>query len=304
MIQKFTMLLICATTLVASTKNTETIITPLPESPFETGHLPNGIAYSPNGKWLIVPCESDTFIYVYSVGSNGALQLIQKVPCLQSTGTAAYSPDGKYVSLTNLGRHIITTFSVALDGIITQVGSPINTNIFRPASIVYAPNGTFLAVQTEDYRNNIELFIVNQNGSLTSAQIFTKNGSDTISPRSLQFSPDSKYLAYSGSSGTVYVLTIDQQTGQVSNQRGFVAQGLASICSVAYSLNGNFLAAADNNNNNIALFTVHKIDGGLTLKETVAVIGKKAVKIQLPFRLTTNFLLMHMLKINKYSSIL
>ena len=31
---------------------------------------------------------------------------------------------------------------------------------------------------------------------------------------------------------------------------------------------------------------------------------KKAVKIQLPFRLTTNFLLMHMLKINKYSSIL
>ena len=94
-------------------------IAPVPGQPFATGESANGIAYSPNGKWLSNVSGShgqSSILSFFSVNCHGSLTQIETSPVsinnIAQPVSITYSPDSRFASVCGNGSSAIDIFSI------------------------------------------------------------------------------------------------------------------------------------------------------------------------------------------------
>jgi hypothetical protein len=150
------------------------MLTPVPGSPFAspaTGFVTGvEINCASNVLFAAQAVDSGTDIDVFSIGSNGALTLVQTSnnPTVgDNSNVALLSPNQQFLFVSNQTSNSITVFNVASNGTLSLVaGSPFsNPSGDNPQQLATNPAGTFL------YANNgngtVSVFSISSNGALT-----------------------------------------------------------------------------------------------------------------------------------------
>lgn len=122
------------------------------------GTSPQGIRFTPDGKFVIVANQGTNNVSVFSLDSTtGALTAVPGSPFTSGTQpdpvaiapplVAGTNRTGKFVFAGNTGGNSLSTYSIDSAGSLTPVGAPISlgTNA-QPSSIAVDPQGKFVFV--------------------------------------------------------------------------------------------------------------------------------------------------------------
>ena len=99
--------------------------------PVAGGEGPRHFVFSPNGKIAYMNTEMGNRIYVFKIGENGALELLQTISTLdpddraegkKQTSVSAMTGDGRYLLIGNRGQNNIAVFEVGADGLLRNHG--------------------------------------------------------------------------------------------------------------------------------------------------------------------------------------
>jgi len=109
------------------------VLTQLAGSPFPAGNQPNGIAMTPNDKFVYVANYGDGTISGYSAGGGGALDALSGSPFEDGSGTSpsalAIDAAGEHLFVANSGSLNIAVYDIGKKGSLTPVsGSPFSLN--------------------------------------------------------------------------------------------------------------------------------------------------------------------------------
>jgi DNA-binding beta-propeller fold protein YncE len=236
----------------------------VPGSPFLSGSTKDsgtfGIAYRPNGKFVVVSNYYAGKVASLAIGKD-KLTLIGQVATGADPQGVAFSPNGNFVAVVNYGAGTVSMLHVGTTGKLTKKGS-----VSLPAgeTAAFNPAGTLLAVC--DQSGNVTIFSVSTAGALTeTGAVSTGEG---ISP-DLAFSPSGAYLAVLnddsggtdpqatisvfsvGSGGTLTLVAAPTSTGPAYNGNSGSAPA-----GVAFSPSGALLAVSDAANNDVLRYSV------------------------------------------------
>ncbi len=171
-----------ANTVSGFSVSTSGALTPLTGSAFPTGGSGGGIytfaavnelALSPDGAFLFAANAGSKNVSVFSINkATGALTLVgSPVPtggndCDGISLAEAVTTSGQFLYAANTCSSNITVFSVASDGTLTAVGSPVSLPS-NPDGINVRPDGQFLAVALPFFPNKVAVFNIGPGGVLT-----------------------------------------------------------------------------------------------------------------------------------------
>ena len=120
-------------------------------SPYSLGFVPIAMAVDPsNDSFLYI--SSGTNIYGYSIGTGGALTILNSGTTLQAENCAqlAISPDGQWLFSLNSNDLTIEEYKIASTGLLSYVANYQITNSYSgaiaAAGIQVAPSGAYFAV--------------------------------------------------------------------------------------------------------------------------------------------------------------
>jgi outer membrane protein OmpA-like peptidoglycan-associated protein/WD40 repeat protein len=214
---------------------------------------PNTVAFNPSGDLIAVggwgTSNGDGSVQMFTVNSSGTTGTVSGSPFAtgnaagSQTTSVAFSPNGKFLATADDGDDTITVFSVASDGVLTQVtGSPFGTGSGAsdgPYSIAFSPSGDLLAVSFED-GSAVGVYSVSSAGALTQvgSPISTGTGSQ---PFNLAFSPMGNWLAVGDNSGGGVAIFTVGASGSLTEAPGspFAVDGYSSY--LAFSPDGGLL---------------------------------------------------------------
>jgi len=144
--------------------------TELADSPAPVLVSPDGIALTPDGKYIYVIENAADQVQGYAVGANGSLTSVAAMPT--STGNQPSSvqitPDGRflYVHNANIGGGGISGYSIAANGTLTELaGSPFTASQGFP--LVITANGTRLYTGGNGNPGPVEGFTIGASGALS-----------------------------------------------------------------------------------------------------------------------------------------
>lgn len=247
----------------------------------------DGIAVTPNGKFLYTADVAGSRVVAFSINANtGALTGIgpQGPPPGVGVGpdpfNLAVDPQGKFLFVAscgcsvpaNLGLGAIWAFSVNADGTLTTVpGSPFSLpaagSTPQPSDLVVSPDGTLLFVASYDdkvYVENINAV----SGALSSAgTVSLPTGS---APGSVRTSTDGKFV-YTADGGTDNLSMLSVGAGGALTDLGEVAVGGAPAVVLA-DPSGGFLYATSFDQNSVVVYSIGS-DGRLTQTTSVSTGG-------------------------------
>jgi lactonase family protein with 7-bladed beta-propeller len=213
---------------------------------------PWAMALSPNHDWIYTadsqccPEVSTPFAEVFSLNSaSGVLSPIAGSPFAAGTGAhnLAIHPSGKYVYYSSGTLPGMIGFSLGSDGAPTLLaGSPFYPDPVGDGGMAITPNGKFLFAVSAPALNNTQIYAFSID---TSTGALSLMGSTTASPamNSMQIAPAGDYL-YVGTTSTISVFALNQQTGQLITVSGSPFQAAKQLTSFALSPDGRFLYAA------------------------------------------------------------
>jgi 6-phosphogluconolactonase (cycloisomerase 2 family) len=232
----------------------------VPGSPFSSGSLKDsgtfGIAYTPNGKFVVVSNYYAGKVASLAVGQD-KLTLIGQVATGANPEGVAVSPNGNFAAAVNYGAGTVSMLKVSATGKLTKDGS-----VSLPGGEMAAFNsaGTLLAVSNQS--GDVTAFSVSAAGALTQAAAVSTGEGISFD---LAFSPGGGYLAVLntssggtdsqatisvfsvGSGGTLTLVAAPTQTGSSSDS---IPAG------VAFSPGGKLLAVSDAGNNDVLMYSV------------------------------------------------
>jgi uncharacterized repeat protein (TIGR01451 family) len=184
-----------------------------------------------------------------------ALAPVAGSPFTTGVGPAsvAFSPSGGLLAAANSTDGAVSVFSVAADGALTAVGTPVLTHARLPVSVAFSPSGGLLA--TANYgAGSVSVFSVAPGGALT--PVFTTltgtgHGSGAMS---VAFSPSGGLLATADNNfNTVSVFSV-AAGGALAPVAGSPFTTGVGPASVAFSPSGGLLAAANSSGNSVSMF--------------------------------------------------
>jgi len=123
-------------------------LTPLLNSPFDTGQAPEAILLHPSGKYLYVANSADDDISLFSIApSTGIITEVSRTPL----GTNALTPvlmamdaAGGYLYVANATSGSLSVLSFASDG---TLSAPTTTFLgIKPTGMALAPSGNFIFI--------------------------------------------------------------------------------------------------------------------------------------------------------------
>jgi len=208
------------------------------------------VAWSPRGFYLAVAYADR--IYILSPGQfRPVRQLraeISDVPI--NVSSLAFSPDGKYFAAGFEGGAILIWRTDTWAKVMGPWGRPLTLNCGMVPSIAFNRAGTVLA--SGDWDNNVNIWSTRNWRKLKSfsSSVLPEdmNGASTIERtivlqvRSIDFSPDGKYLATGGNDAVVRVWDTSTWKPVVS------LEGHEHwISSLTFSADGKYLASGDHN---------------------------------------------------------
>jgi 6-phosphogluconolactonase len=234
---------------------------------FSVGYVPVAMKVAPSNGYLYVAAAagngSTSGLYVYTIGSTGALSGGTELASSVSIGAMDVSPDGNYLytldtSGTFLTQYVlntstggystastITVSGIPLQGCLAQ-GSPAT----QPCSIQVSPSGTYLGVSlgsTGQGNAQTLIYPYTSNGGLSATVGAVPAPSSTVGDYSLAFDKnDYLYIARTGelsSYAPPYV-----STANPSNEYNFTSYGSGSIPrAVTLSPSYSYVYTADEN---------------------------------------------------------
>lgn len=209
--------------------------------------------FSPNGAYLAI-FSYNNGIYVYSVGSGGALTMVSGSPFSSVAGYGmAWSPSGNLLATVGNGPNGdgIAVYSVAPNGALSAVSGAFDSG--NPIAVAFSPDGSLLAVANQNAKT-VGLYSVGAGAALTHVADYSTGASSD--PYSVAFNPQT-------GSGTAQLALADFSDNAVDL---FAASGagltLESSTStgpgsgpryVAYSPDG-LVATADAGNGSVSVF--------------------------------------------------
>ena len=186
-------------------------------------------------------------------------------PFTTGTGPAsvAFSPSGGLLATANSTDGTVSVFSVAPDGALSAVGTPVPTDARLPVSVAFSPSGGLLATANHTSPGTVSVFSVAADGALT--PVGKPVPTPARYPVSVAFSPSGGLLATANqtSVGSVSVFSVD--TDGALKPVGTTPIGPGSNpTSVAFSPDGELLATANQTSpGTVSVFSV-AADGNLT----------------------------------------
>ena len=134
-------------------------LSPVPGSPFSNAYssgLPGGLAVDSSGQYVISPDPGAQNIMSYAFAGSGTLSPISSIPSQYSTSIVA-DPIAPILFAANQFNSTVSTFSIAANGTLTQLGSAISTAGQQPMALGIDPAGKFLFVLTQV---NLQVFTI------------------------------------------------------------------------------------------------------------------------------------------------
>ena len=183
-------------------------------------------------------------------------------PFMTGVGPAsvAFSPSGGLLATANSTDGTVSVFSVAPDGALTAVGTPVLTHARLPVSVAFSPSGGLLATANSG-AGSVSVFSVAPDGALTS--VGTTSTGLGSGPLSVAFSPSGGLLATANKNfNTVSVFSVAAGGALTPVAGSPFATGLGPA-SVAFSPSGGLLATANSTDGTVSVFSVAP-DGALT----------------------------------------
>ena len=183
-------------------------------------------------------------------------------PFMTGVGPAsvAFSPSGGLLATADATDGTVSVFSVAADGALTAVGTPVPTHARLPVSVAFSPSGGLLATANSG-AGSVSVFSVAADGALTPVGTTpTGVGSD---PMSVAFSPSGGLLAtanFNANKVSVFSVAAGGALNPVAGSPFMTGVGPASV---AFSPSGGLLATADPTDGTVSVFSV-AADGALT----------------------------------------
>ncbi len=226
-----------------------------------TGQGPEGVAWSPDGRFLVVVNSSSNTLQVYRLNASsvppipGSSESPTPVGGAVNTGSGsspqsvAWSPDGRFLAVANGGSSNNTqVYQFNGSSAPTPVGSAVQLGS-DPVSVAWSPDGRFFAVAVYE---SSWLLVYQFNGSSTPTLLGAGTGTGTsLFPNAVAWSPDGRFLAVvnlnsqASSSNTLQVYGFNGSSSPTL--LGFVTAAPNSIGqSVAWSPDGRFIAALYN----------------------------------------------------------
>ena len=199
-------------------------LTAVSNSPYALGFSPTAVAINPANTILYV--GGSGFIYAYSIGSGGALTVLNSGAAVALTDVVSMdiSPDGQWLFVLDGNGVTIDEYQInSTTGVLAQEAGAsysITNATVVPRAIKVAPSGAFVfaALGTG---GDLVYSLNESTGVITSQQRLTLSV-NTTSDNALAVSPSSNYLyiARSGTSGGLAVYTIASSNGALNSISG------------------------------------------------------------------------------------
>ncbi len=237
----------------------------------DTGPSPEGLAVSPNGRFLYTANEGG--VSPFAINADGTLTPIACPGSSCSAGSEpfglAVSPNGRFLYVANYisgGASTVSPFAINADGSLTPIAcAPPNCNAGTgPFAVAVSTNGQFLYVTNSG--SKVSPFAIDADGSLTPIACMPPGCQAPTAPIAVAVSPNGKFL-YSANfyfSQTVSPFGINGDgslapitCGPPSCNTGTDPRG------VAVSPNGRFLYTANFTSSTVSPFAI-AADGSLT----------------------------------------
>lgn len=220
-------------------------------------HSQGSLVLSDNHHWLFAVNAGSGTVSSFAVDGAG-LTLVDTKPSNGSSPTAlALSGDLLYV-LNSGGNGNVSGFHIAGGHLHAISGSTSNLSgtATSPTSVAFSPNGRFLVV-TESATNNIDVFRVRENGSLSGMVV---NASAGATPFAAVFAPNGA-LVVGNASNTIssYRLDWNQKLEVISD--ALPTLGMATCWDVV--VRGRFVYADNAGSSNVSGFAIAR-DGSLS----------------------------------------
>ena len=227
--------------------------------------------------FIVTANYSGGSISYFPLTKEGAIEPLHKVWNIDSLShihTAVFSPDNKYLFVTDLGLDKIYKFNVEADHSLTFdteniTSLPVGSG---PRHLAFHPNGKFLYCINE--RNGTVSAFNYQHGMLTAIHTIDSD----INPDSkrkgsadIHLTPNGKFLYSSNRlrEDGIAIFSVDSKKGRLKKV-GYQKTGIHPR-NFIISPNGKFLLCANRNSNNVQIFEINQKTGLLhdTGKEIV-----------------------------------
>lgn len=191
-------------------------LTVVPGSPFGSAESFSVVAVSPDGKFLYAALSGG--IRPFAINADGSLAPKPIYPA-SNTAQIQFSPDGRTLFWSDYGAQSLNAASVAADGSLTAVGSPLVVGSTFNGYFGVSPNGKFL--YWSDYNGDtlstpstdiysVNAFSIGANGALAFAGAASTG--TTYRCKTVVVSPGSNYV-YCGTDGNKVVVAPILATG-------------------------------------------------------------------------------------------
>ena len=243
------------------------------------GTNPCYITLSKNNKWLFVANYSSGTVAFYPVNKNGGIdsvkQIIQHIGASINKGrqnephahAVVLSNNNKYLYVCDLGIDKIMTYRFnGKKGILKLVDSAVSAPGAGPRHIIMHPNNKF-AYAIEELSGNVVAYKTIK-GKLSMVQTISSlpvNYKGAIGSADIHISPNEKFLYCSnrGASNSITTFGINRKNGTLT----YVAnQSTLGIKPRNFNIHptGNYLLVANQDSNEVVIFTINKTTGVLT----------------------------------------
>jgi 6-phosphogluconolactonase len=249
------------------------------------GDHPCYVAVDKTGKWVTVGNYTGGSLSILPVMANG---MLGNAATIQHTGSGPdkqrqekahvhstnFSPDNNYLFVPDLGMDKVMAYSFnAGSGKLSPAPVPFmqTTPGSGPRHMDFHPSGKF-AYLVEEMSGTVSAYTY-KNGKLTFIQRISSLPAEYTGPKSgadIHVSPDGGFLYSSnrGESNTLAIYAIDRKTGRLT-LKGHQSTVGKTPRNFNFDPSGNFILAANQNTDNIAILARDKKTG--MLKDT----GKK-----------------------------
>jgi len=240
-------------------------ISNLSGSPYTLGVAPSAMVVTPGSTYVYAASLAGA-IYGYSVGTNGALTLLNSGNALV-TGISPVAlrvdPSGKWLIAVDLSPAAYIFSINTSSGALTQQGNALGLDAGTPNRIVFTPNNSLVYISLGTGGVDICTFNVSS-GTLTKTNQMLKPKAAAYADQGLAVDPSGTYLfvAETGAGG-VRVLTI-ATTGALTEVTGSPFKTGVGPAAVLVDSTGTYVYVTNRADATISAFTLAAATGSLT----------------------------------------
>jgi 6-phosphogluconolactonase (cycloisomerase 2 family) len=209
------------------------------------------------GKYLFVGNQVTNDIWVYSIGSSGALTFVSSAQVGASPDSLTLSASDGFLYVPVPTFSAVYVFSVSA-GVLTQVGAPIIVN-GGVGDLGIDPGGKFLYIPNPSL-NTVTVLLIQSDGSLIPGPGLFATGT---SPVAAATNATGAFLYVSNSASTnLSQFQVDTTTGSLTSLTTSVAGTGTNPESIVVDPDAKFIFVINEQSNSVTEFTINK-DGTL-----------------------------------------